>query len=77
MENLRKIWEIWKKVGQFIGDFIARIVLTIFYFTLFLPFGLGVRLLGDPLSIHTDKKHLRWLDRKTHNLTMDDARRLF
>ncbi len=76
MVILGKIWAGWKRVGQFIGDFIARLVLTAFYFTIFLPFGLGVRLLGDPLGIKVEGK-VRWLDRSTHDLAMEDARRIF
>ena len=76
METLRRGWEAWKRFGQFIGDAIARVVLTVFYFTLFMPFALGVRLWGDPLAI---RPHLRakWLERRTQDLTLDDARRLF
>lgn len=76
METLRKIWQAWKRIGQFIGDAIGRVVLTVFYFTLFMPFGLGVRFLGDPLAIRP-QSHTKWLERKTHDLTLDDSRRLF
>lgn len=76
MEALKKLWHAWKRIGQFIGDQIGRIVLTLFYFTLFMPFALGVRFFSDPLSIrpHTPAK---WLERKTNDLTLDDSRRLF
>ena len=76
MEALRKIWQAWKRIGQFIGDAIGRVVLTVFYFTLFMPFALGVRLLGDPLAIRPQNL-TKWLERKTHDLTLDDSRRLF
>lgn len=76
MEVLRKIWHGWKKFGQFIGDFIGRVVLTIFYFTLFVPFALGVRLLKDPLALHVVGEP-KWLERKTTDLTLEDSRRLF
>ncbi len=74
ISTLRKIWNAWKHIGQMIGDFLARIVLSIFYFTIFLPFGLGVRLFGDPLAI----KNLQptWIERNTHDRTLEDARRL-
>lgn len=76
MEALRKFWEAWKRFGQFIGDQIGRVVLTLFYFTLFLPFGLGVRFFGDPMGIKP-QSHTKWLERKTNDLTLDDSRRLF
>lgn len=76
METLRKVWQAWKRIGQAIGDTLARVVLTVFYFTLFMPFGLGVRLLGDPLMIRR-RGLSNWLERTTHDLTLDDTRRLF
>ena len=76
MEALRKGWQAWKRFGQFMGDLIGRVVLTVFYFTVFMPFGLGVRLLGDPLAIRP-LSHAKWLERKTHDVTLEDSRRLF
>jgi len=76
METLRKVWQAWKRIGQFIGDQVGRLVLTIFYFTLFMPFALGVRLFGDPMEIGP-KVRAKCLERTTHDLTLDDSRRLF
>ena len=76
MDTLRKVWQAWKRIGQFIGDQLGRVVLTVFYFTLFLPFALGVRLFSDPLAIHPQRRP-KWLERATHDLTLDDSRRLF
>ena len=76
METLRNVWQAWKRIGQFIGDQVGRLVLTIFYFTLFMPFALGVRLFGDPMEIGP-KVRAKWLERTTHDLTLDDSRRLF
>ena len=74
-QALSKVWEVWKKVGLFIADVVSRVILTIFYFTIFLPFGLMVTLFSDQL----DMKDLTpsWLERKTRDLTLDDARRLW
>jgi hypothetical protein len=76
MEVLRKVWQAWKRIGQFIGDQIGRVFLTLFYFTLFMPFALGVRFFSDPLAIGPLSRP-KWLERKTHDLTLEDARRLF
>ena len=76
MEALRKGWQAWKRIGQFIGDQIGRVVLTVFYFTLFMPFGLGVRFFGDPLTMRS-RGRSKWLERKTQDLTLEDSRRLF
>jgi hypothetical protein len=58
---LQKLWEGWKRIARRIGDFQARVLLTIIYAILVLPFGLAVRLFCDPLRI----KHVpnSWLDR--------------
>ena len=76
METLRKIWEAWKRIGKIVGDFIGRVVLTVFYFTIFVPFGLGVRLFSDPLRLNrTSSSH--WVSPETTDLTLEDARRQF
>ena len=75
METLKKIWQAWKRFGQFLGDILARIVLTLFYFTLFLPFGIGVTFFSDPL--HTRAKAASWTPREDEPPTLDDARRGF
>lgn len=76
MDTLRKGWQAWKRFGQFIGDVIGRVVLTVFYFTLFMPFALGVRFFGDPLALRPLDRP-KWLERKTQDLTLEDSRRLF
>ena len=76
MDTLRKIWHAWKRFGQFMGDLIGRLVLTVFYFTLFVPFALGVRLFGDPLAMRSEVR-AKWLERTSHDQTLDDSRRLF
>ena len=72
---MRKLWETWKRIGQFIGDWIARIVLTLFYFSIFAPFGLGVRLFGDPLGIRNPAgdSYQSWPNKEP---TLKNARRL-
>ena len=37
MEALRKVWQAWKRFGQFMGDLVGRLVLTLFYFTFSCP----------------------------------------
>ena len=75
MTFLRTAWQLWKRIALVIGDFIARVVLTIFYFTVFVPFGLGVRLLSDRLAIkHRPEEN--WLERGAREDVLEDARRL-
>jgi len=70
-----RFWHVWKKVGQAIGDFIARVALSLFYFTIFLPFALGVRLFSDPLDVKRRSQVSGWLERSTRDLSIEDARR--
>jgi hypothetical protein len=48
---LTRLWQRWKRIAQKIGNFQARVLLTIFYAVLVLPLGIVVRLLFDPLRI--------------------------
>jgi hypothetical protein len=75
MTILRKFWEGWKRVGQFIGDLLARLILTLFYFTLVLPFGLIMRLTRDPLSLRRIGPPA-WRPRPPEKTTIEAARRL-
>jgi hypothetical protein len=75
MTILKRIWSVWKKLGTAIGDFLARIVLSILYFTLVLPFGLITCLTRDPLDLDPDSQ-TRWHDRRTNDHTIEDGRKL-
>jgi hypothetical protein len=59
-QNLKNLWSAWKKIAHKIGNFQARVILTVLYSVVVLPFGLAVRLFSDPLRI----KHrpTQWLD---------------
>ena len=71
---LRRFWEGWKRVGRKIGDFQARVLLTLIYAIVLLPFGVIVTLFGDPLRMrrplqkwsgHADEKmDLPWAHRQ-------------
>ena len=76
LEPLRTGWKIWKRIGRFMGDVVGRVFLTLYYFTLFVPFALGVRLWGDPLGLRP-RGRSQWLERTTRDLTLKDSRRLF
>jgi len=73
--TLKQIWRAWKRLAQAIGDFIARIVLVVFYFTVFAPFGLGVRLFGDSLRTRVHSGDSHWQKRETHDRVLKDALR--
>lgn len=65
------IWKYWKKFGQFIGDLIGRGFLMVFYFTVALPFGIGLRLFGDPLDIRSKARPSTWRERTSPEVTIE------
>jgi hypothetical protein len=75
MQTLKLIWSFWKRIGEAIGNVIGRVVLTVFYFTLLTPFGLGVRSWGDPLAIKAPHD-TKWVRREVDSPSLDSARRL-
>lgn len=64
----------WKRCAHKVGNFQARLLLTVFYGVFVLPFGLATRLCADPLRIrklpthwlrHFDEaRQLRWAKRQ-------------
>lgn len=77
MELLRRFWAAWKRIGRAIGDFIGRLVLTLLYFTVVIPFGLGVRFFADPLEIKLPERPSMWRSRTSAPASMDEASRQF
>ena len=75
--RLQIIWSIWKKFGEAIGDFVARLVLTAFYFTVLIPFGIGVQMFGDPLKLKRTTSDVRWQLRGKVEVSLDSFRRQF
>ena len=62
------------KIAGVIGDFQSRVVLSLFYFIIVLPFGLVVRIFGDPLRI---RKHREsgWTEFAVKAGSVDEARK--
>lgn len=48
---MQNFWKWWKRTARKIGDFQARVILTIFYFVIVGPFALLVRSISDPLAL--------------------------
>lgn len=63
----KRIWEGWKKIAKKIGDFNARLILTIFYFVLLAPLALIVRR-SDPLGLKKNKAK-GWVEKEPANGT--------
>ncbi len=70
---LRRLWQRWKKIAHVIGDFQARVLLTVIYAAIVLPFGVIFRAFADSLRIKRPPTH--WLDYPHDSADPDWARR--
>jgi hypothetical protein len=73
MGAFKRFWGRWKCLARALGDFQARIFLTIIYAVLVLPFGLVVRLFSDALK--TKRRPTAWLDYPPISTDLEKARR--
>jgi len=75
MSPLTKAWLKWKAFGRRAGDFLGRVLMSIFYFTLAAPFGLIVRIFSDPLKLK--RRPPRWEPRPKEEPDLERAREAF
>jgi hypothetical protein len=73
LNSLKKLWAAWKRIAHRIGDFQARVLLTVIYAVLVLPFGLAIRLFSDPLKIKN--RPAEWIDHAQDVIDLEWARR--
>lgn len=64
--------ERWKVFNQILADSTAWFFSLVFYYTVMIPFGIGMRLLGDPLAMKTAP---HWRDREPVLSSLEEARR--
>ena len=74
---LRTLWSRWKRFAQKVGDFQARLILTVIYFLILGPFGLVVSLLRDPLRVKHAPEASIWFRREPENVGLESAKRQF
>jgi hypothetical protein len=70
---LKRAWQAWKRIAHKIGNFQARVLLTIFYIVLVFPFGIAARLFFDPLRIK--RRPTQWLDHPDEPYSPEWSRR--
>jgi hypothetical protein len=54
------LWNAWKGFARRMGNYQSRVLMAFVYFTIVLPFGLGVTLLGDPLRFKRAHSNSNW-----------------
>jgi hypothetical protein len=74
---IRRSWIWWKKIARIIGDFNARVILTLFYFIFLAPFGLAMRFLADPLAIKNKSAPLWGTKSSSEEPLMEQAKKQF
>ena len=73
---LSDVWSRWKRVAHVIGNFQARVLLTVFYFVIVPPFAVIVRLLKDPLALRRPRTaETFWVERTPERAPAERARR--
>jgi hypothetical protein len=72
-QGLKRVWAAWTRLAHKIGNFQARVLLTILYAVLVFPFGVIVRLFSDPLRIK--KRPTAWLDHSEEASNLEWARK--
>jgi hypothetical protein len=71
----RRAWQVWKRFGHALGDTIARVVLTIFYFTVMPFFAVVTRATRDVLGTRPGAP--AWQAVEAGPATADEAARQF
>lgn len=73
MKKLRKIaWERFSLNSSIVADGNGRFIATLFYFTIFVPFGLLSSLFMDPLRVR--KAEVSWQLREPVPTDLESAR---
>lgn len=70
----KRAWNAWLRIAAIIGDFQARVILSLFYFIIVLPFGLLVRIFADPLGVK-GQRPTTWTPFTNRTQTLDQAAR--
>ena len=73
---LRAAWDRWQIIAKINGDYVARLIVNAFYFTILVPFAIGLKIFSDPLELKRSVS-LHWKERKPVGATLDDARSQF
>jgi len=71
----RIAWTRWRIIGHINGDYVARSITNLFFFSIMIPFALGAKLFSDPLDLRS--KVLSWKERKPVGASLGEARSQF
>lgn len=74
---LKELWSRWEPIATKIGNFQARVILSLLYVLIVTPFGLAVRFLSDPLRLKHEQELTFWQTKEVPDATLEQARRQF
>ncbi len=74
---LIRLWRGWTEIAGYFGDFQARLLLTLFYFTVLVPFALITRRLTDPLRLRRPPAGSNWIARPAQDGDLSASRQQF
>ncbi len=75
--RVKKLWLTWKALSKRSGNFQSRLILSFFFFVCVTPFGLGVKIFGDPLRLRQGEKTSYWLPKKDTAGDVEQSRKQF
>jgi len=76
-QNIKSGWRKWKAISDAATNVLARVLLTVFYFTVMAPFGLWQGVFADRLVLRRPETGSFWVDRSTRDRSLDDGRKQF
>jgi hypothetical protein len=73
-----RLWDGWKAFARVTGEFQSRLLLGLFYFSVVAPFGILVRVFGDPLASRRRPRASNWTPMAgTGRIDIDTVRKQF
>lgn len=72
----KRLWDGWMKIAKAIGNFNARLILSLFYFVIMLPLGLVVGVTRDSLGIK-QRPSSTWVPKANPPQSLEEGRRQF
>jgi hypothetical protein len=71
------MWSTIQSFVEAIGEFLGRTLLALLYFIILSPFGIAVRLFGDPLRLKGTRQTTFWVVREAKEMNLEEAQSQF
>jgi hypothetical protein len=71
----RRVWQKWVLFAEEMSNFQSRMLISYFYFSIVLPFGLIAQLGDDPLQIKDQNNLSEWQSKENRSTTMEEVGR--